>query len=63
MGAWLSLHLTWSRLILVLALVASTSLGAQTTDVVYQIKASYIYNFLQFVHFPQEALQDRKSVV
>lgn len=56
MGAWLSLHLTWSRLILVLALVASTSLGAQTTDVVYQIKASYIYNFLQFVHFPQEAL-------
>lgn len=55
----------WSRccsnglrcLLLGLGLSCATSLLAQTADIAYQIKASYIYNFLLFVHFPEVALQ------
>jgi len=58
MGACLLRHLSWSRwLVLGFALIAAPTLRAQATDVAYQIKASYIYNFLQFVHFPTDVLQ------
>ncbi|HEX5843576.1 MAG TPA: YfiR family protein, partial [Pseudomonas sp.] len=44
-------------LLLGIGLSCASPLRAQATDIAYQIKASYIYNFLQFVRFPQEALQ------
>lgn len=58
MGAWPPLHPLWLRcLFMGLVLVVAPTLRAQAADVAYQIKASYIYNFLQFVHFPKEALR------
>ena len=58
MGASAQRYLSWPRwLALGIVLVAAPTLRAQVTDIAYQIKASYIYNFLQFVRFPQEALQ------
>ncbi|MGH8601368.1 MAG: YfiR family protein [Gammaproteobacteria bacterium] len=59
MGAWSRRRLSWSRcLVFGLSLIATATLLAQAADVAYQIKASYIYNFLQFVHFPQAALKN-----
>lgn len=46
-------------LVVVLLLVAVLSplrAHASAPDVIYQIKASYVYNFLQFVNFPAETL-------
>jgi hypothetical protein len=43
-------------LLLGLSLSCASSLRAQEADIAYQIKASYIYNFLQFVRFPPAAL-------
>jgi hypothetical protein len=58
MGAWSQRHLSWPRwLVLGVFLIVAPALRAQVANVAYQIKASYIYNFLQFVHFPQDALQ------
>lgn len=58
MGKWSRRQLPWFQsLVLGLTLLGSASLQAQAADASYQVKASYIYNFLQFVHFPQEALQ------
>jgi len=58
MGAWSRRYLSWSRcLVFGLSLIVTATLSAQAVDVAYQIKASYIYNFLQFVHFPREALR------
>lgn len=38
--------------------------GVRNSQMVeYQIKASYIYNFLQFVKFPSDALRDEGEVV
>jgi len=36
---------------------------AYAADIVYQIKASYIYNFLQFVSFPEDAILQSKIKV
>lgn len=58
MGAWLCRQLAWPCWsLLAVALSAAPNLRAQVADVAYQIKASYIYNFLQFVHFPPDVLQ------
>lgn len=58
MGAWLCRRLSWPCWsLLAVALSAAPNLRAQVADVAYQIKASYIYNFLQFVHFPPDVLQ------
>lgn len=57
MGVWSARSLSWSLgLVFGLSLSATATLSAQAVDAAYQIKASYIYNFLQFVHFPKEAL-------
>ncbi|NQD91477.1 YfiR family protein [Pseudomonas sp. CrR25] len=58
MGLWLrrrSNRFHW--LLLGLSLGCAAPHAAQVADIAYQIKASYIYNFLQFVRFPQDALQ------
>ena len=48
------------RLFLVAGLaIPQTSLAA---DVEYQIKASYLYNFLQFVNFPKESLTESQEI-
>jgi hypothetical protein len=48
----------WLRgLLLGIAVVGAQELYAQAIDAAYQIKASYIYNLLQFVHFPKDALR------
>jgi len=55
MGGWLQgyqFQLQWLALALALA-----PPSVYAADVAYQIKASYIYNFLQFVHFPRDALK------
>lgn len=35
---------------------------ANPPEVIYQIKASYVYNFLQFVNFPSETLQNPDQI-
>lgn len=58
-----------NRLLSVLLLIATTlpvyaDRGMRNSQMVeYQIKASYIYNFLQFVKFPSDALRDDGEVV
>lgn len=60
----------WSRrysnglhcLLLGVGLSCVSSSLAQAVDIAYQIKASYIYNFLQFVRFPESALQSDGSL-
>jgi hypothetical protein len=47
-------HLVFALLITVALLAESRSRAAD--NVVYQIKASYLYNFLQFITFQQSAL-------
>ncbi len=37
-------------------------INTQAADVAYQIKASYLYNFLQFVSFPKEFLADEQKI-
>lgn len=63
MGACSRRCSSWSCwLLLAVSLSCAAPLRAQATDIAYQIKASYIYNFLQFVRFPQEALQSDGSL-
>ncbi|MES2818410.1 MAG: YfiR family protein [Pseudomonadota bacterium] len=63
MGVRLPRAFTWSLgLVFGLSLGVTTTLSAQAVDAAYQIKASYIYNFLQFVHFPSEALHGADTV-
>lgn len=50
-------YLCGSRWLLAFALAAAPVSQAAVVDVAYQIKASYIFNFLQFVHFPETSLQ------
>ncbi|WLQ17131.1 YfiR family protein [Hahella aquimaris] len=38
------------------AIILAFSAAVFAADVEYQIKASYLYNFMQFVSFPQESL-------
>lgn len=58
MGLWSGCCASGVRCVLLgVGLSCATSLLAQTADIAYQIKASYIYNFLQFVRFPAAALQ------
>lgn len=59
MGSWSGCCSNGLRcLLLGVGLSCASSLLAQAVDIAYQIKASYIYNFLQFVRFPEAALQD-----
>ncbi|MDG9668688.1 YfiR family protein [Hahella sp. CR1] len=44
--------LRWVKQALVAVLLASSVTSA--VDIEYQIKASYLYNFMQFVRFPQD---------
>lgn len=57
MGLWLRRCSNLLRgLLLGIGLSCASPLWAQEADIAYQIKASYIYNFLQFVRFPQAVL-------
>ena len=59
MGSWFAGYSSGLRCVLLgVGLSCATSLLAQAADIAYQIKASYIYNFLQFVRFPEAALQN-----
>ena len=59
MGLWFAGYSSGLRCVLLgVGLSCATSLLAQAADIAYQIKASYIYNFLQFVRFPEAALQN-----
>ncbi|WP_372875070.1 YfiR family protein [Pseudomonas sp.] len=58
MGSWSRCCANGLRcLLLGVGLSCAPSLLAQAADIAYQIKASYIYNFLQFVRFPETALR------
>lgn len=53
-----------AMLLIVSSNAACADAGIRNGEVVeYQIKASYIYNFLQFVKFPQETLRADGDVV
>jgi len=52
-----------SRLcLLMLAIVLVALQTVLAADVVHQIRASYLYNFLQFVSFPPESLSEDKEI-